>query len=54
MRLCLAIRSEDGIQALLAPYTTCGVNWSFLVDMNGAHLRPLHATSATSALVQVG
>ena len=46
MRMCLALTSERGVEEVLRPCSTCGVNWSFLLDMNGPRLRPLRAGSS--------
>jgi hypothetical protein len=46
MRVCLALTSERGVEEVLRPCSTCGVNWSFLLDMNGPRLRSLRAGSS--------
>ena len=55
LRVCLAVRSHEGLQRVLHPYCAfCGLNAQFLLDMNGPHVRALHTTSASSGMAQVG
>lgn len=56
LQMCLAIRSEQGLETVLRPYCTlCGLNAQFLFDMNGPRVRQLHTSSGSSGMMtQVG
>lgn len=56
LQMCLAIRSQQGLQKVLRPYCSfCGLNAQFLFDMNGPRVRQLHTSSGSSGVVtQVG
>lgn len=56
LRMCLAIRSQQGQEEILRPYCAfCGLNAQFLLDMNGPRVRQLHTSSGSSGVIsQVG
>lgn len=56
LRMCLAIRSQQGQEEILRPYCAfCGLNAQFLLDMNGPRVRQLHTSSGSSSMTsQVG
>lgn len=55
LRMCLAVRSDEGLRRALRPYCAfCGLNAQFLLDMNGPRVRALHTSSASSSMAQVG
>ena len=50
--MCLAIRSQEGLEKVLRPYCTlCGLNAQFLFDMNGPRVRQLHTSSGSSGMM---
>lgn len=54
MRLCLALRGEEGVRHVLRPQLLCGVNCSFLLDMNGSRLRLLHTRNSSTSADDLG
>ncbi|KAL4419030.1 hypothetical protein ABPG77_010017 [Micractinium sp. CCAP 211/92] len=47
MRVCWAIEGQGNLRDLLQPQSLAGVNAAFLVDMNGAQMRPLRSVAGS-------
>ncbi|KAL4430954.1 hypothetical protein ABPG75_006210 [Micractinium tetrahymenae] len=48
MQVCWAIEGQANIQDLLKPQSLAGVNAAFLIDMNGARIRPVRRSAGST------